>query len=409
MFRPREIIMTLNFNKIGRPQCRALSLAITALCKVAHSSLPPVPILLLRALLAHVRATRQCTPIPGERISHVHASFDEDPEKLPPNGYRKEQFPPDIARQFILDGIPENNVYYLIQDDPGDYHWCPIGECGEYFLGHDIRTHLRDYHKNINSRSRDIIKCTVKSSESSRCWPGSEVQGRNFEKHFREVHVDHHFLCPFCQGRQKRVLQFKKHFRSSAMTVRLEELLDRSGYEAGKIWGVKLVARARDYGSNTEISDINAGRRVGNIPYSIVISLLACATLRNRLKTALVTVRSENQVRESFAEALGPSRDDNWAQPENEGRRERVKGTKSTMTRAANKSKLLIRRTIVEYSASTLLDTMNQYPDHTPPCVAAPEFTLKKMPARRHADRKFYESSQSQFSVRFPSADSFWA
>lgn len=143
-----------------------------------------------------------------------------------PDGYRRADLPPKIARQFVSNyGIPEYPVYYFSQED-GNPHLCPIGECGQYFLGHTIKTHLQECHKNINSRNRDLIQCTSKSNESSRCSPENKVQGRYFEKHFREVHLDQHFLCPFCKGRQRRMSQFGEHFEKCK---RLQWARDKRG------------------------------------------------------------------------------------------------------------------------------------------------------------------------------------
>ncbi|KAK0231831.1 hypothetical protein EDD85DRAFT_117064 [Armillaria nabsnona] len=183
----------------------------------------------------------RCTPVHDGFHAHVASPVAEDPTMKPtvlyaspvgvpraitPDGYRRADLPPKIARQFVSNyGIPEYPVYYFSQED-GSPHLCPIGECGQYFLGHTIRTHLQECHKYINSRNRDLIQCTSKSNESSRCSPENKVQGRYFEKHFREVHLDQHFLCPFCKGRQRRMSQFGEHFEKCK---RLQWARDKRG------------------------------------------------------------------------------------------------------------------------------------------------------------------------------------
>ncbi|PBK76475.1 hypothetical protein ARMSODRAFT_227432 [Armillaria solidipes] len=139
-----------------------------------------------------------------------------------PSGYVLEKFDDHTKNQFEREtilkcaqifGVAYTDLFFYRQDVDAVDCSCPIADCkGPMFEGGDIKIHIERYHSKIIS-SKGKVVCSRKSNKESRCPINNEVQGRYFLTHFRELHLNAHGKCPFCDIQVTRVPgYFKTHF-----------------------------------------------------------------------------------------------------------------------------------------------------------------------------------------------------
>ncbi|KAK0217636.1 hypothetical protein EDD85DRAFT_364516 [Armillaria nabsnona] len=139
-----------------------------------------------------------------------------------PSGYVVEKFDNHAKNQLERETIRKfTQIFGAAYKDPFFYRQdvnevvcnCPIADCkGPMFKGGDIKFHIETYHSEIIS-SKGKVVCGRKSNKESRCPMNNEVQGRHFLTHFRELHLNAHGKCPFCDTQVTRVpAYFKTHF-----------------------------------------------------------------------------------------------------------------------------------------------------------------------------------------------------
>ncbi|KAK0434006.1 hypothetical protein EV421DRAFT_1364913 [Armillaria borealis] len=132
-----------------------------------------------------------------------------------PDGYIKKHFDNKTTQKIaeIWDISPECVFYLFPVIDVKCI--CPIATCTSglaTFQGYTIKDHLARYHPNISKE--ESISCVRKSHKESQCGKRRKktVQGRHYAQHFREMHLDVHFKCPFCGTTSTRINNLVTHF-----------------------------------------------------------------------------------------------------------------------------------------------------------------------------------------------------